>query len=150
MQLYCLASLLIICLFITSIIRGKSAVSFRVRMGLWPTQRNENHRRRHPREGGGPLLVRNRVDSRFRGNDVFSGERSEESRLDLSFPVNPAQTEAPRLARNDNSGLPDADGVTRDCVEEVNEPEFRHRSLEKLSAYFCFFGESNPGFAFFF
>ena len=27
--------------------------------------------RRHPRESGGPLLVRKRVDSRFRGNDVI-------------------------------------------------------------------------------
>jgi hypothetical protein len=40
-------------------------------MGLRPIPRNENHMRRHPREGGGPLLVRNTMDSRFRGIDVI-------------------------------------------------------------------------------
>ena len=47
-------------------------------MSLWPTRGNENQHR-HPRESGGPLLVRNTMDSRspafaedkFRGNDVF-------------------------------------------------------------------------------
>jgi hypothetical protein len=42
-------------------------------MGLPPTRRNENHPRRHPRESGGPFSVRNRMDSRFRGNDVIFG-----------------------------------------------------------------------------
>ena len=41
-------------------------------MGLWPTRGNENRRCR-PREGGDPLLVRNTMDSRFRGNDVSFG-----------------------------------------------------------------------------
>jgi len=38
---------------------------------IGPTQRNENHVRRHPRESGGPLLVRSAMDSRVRGNDVI-------------------------------------------------------------------------------
>ena len=33
--------------------------------------------RRHPRESGGPLLVRNTMDSRFRGNDVNGLRESE-------------------------------------------------------------------------
>ena len=40
-------------------------------MSLRPTQRNENHNRRRPRENGGPSLVRETMDSRFRGNDVI-------------------------------------------------------------------------------
>jgi len=44
-------------------------------MGLRPTQWNENDICRHPRESGRPSLFRNRMDSRFRGNDGFSGER---------------------------------------------------------------------------
>jgi hypothetical protein len=40
-------------------------------MGPWPTQRDENQARRHPRESGGPWLVSNPMDSRFRGNDVI-------------------------------------------------------------------------------
>jgi hypothetical protein len=39
-------------------------------MSLWPTRGNENQHR-HPRESGGPLLVRNTMDSRGRGNEVF-------------------------------------------------------------------------------
>ena len=39
-------------------------------MSLWPTRGNENQRC-HPRESGGPLLVRNTMDSRGRGNEVF-------------------------------------------------------------------------------
>jgi hypothetical protein len=39
-------------------------------MGLRPTPRNENYIRRRPRESGGPLVVRNTMDSRFRANDV--------------------------------------------------------------------------------
>ena len=40
-------------------------------MGLQPTGRDENYMRRHPRESGGPLLLRCTMDSRFRGNDVI-------------------------------------------------------------------------------
>jgi hypothetical protein len=48
------------------------SLSFRVGMGLRPThQRNENHICRRPRKCGGPSLVRNTMDSRFRGNDVI-------------------------------------------------------------------------------
>ena len=36
---------------------------------------------RHPRESGGPLLVQNTMDSRFRGNDVIF----ERVRCKLSF-----------------------------------------------------------------
>ena len=43
-------------------------------MSLRPTRRDENHAPRHPRENGGPWLVSNTMDSRFRGNDViFAG-----------------------------------------------------------------------------
>ena len=54
-------------------------------MGLRPTQRDENRARRHPREGGGPWLVSNPMDSRFRGNDVIfeRAEGDEESRTAL-------------------------------------------------------------------
>ena len=45
----------------------ETTLSLRVPMGLWPTQRNENHLRRRPRESGDPAPV----DSRFRGNDVI-------------------------------------------------------------------------------
>ena len=45
-------------------------LSFRVYMGLRPTQRNEEHNRRRLRESGGPALVRETMDSRFRGNDA--------------------------------------------------------------------------------
>jgi len=51
-------------------------------MGLRPTQRDENHMRCHPREGGGPP-----GDSRLRGNDV-TFERAagdEESRTALKM-----------------------------------------------------------------
>jgi len=38
-------------------------------MGLRPTRPNGNQRR--PREGGDPLWVRTKMDSRFRGNDGY-------------------------------------------------------------------------------
>jgi len=54
-------------------------------MGPWPTQRDENQARRRPRESGGPCLVSNPMDSRFRGNDdIFErAEGDEESRTAL-------------------------------------------------------------------
>ena len=54
-------------------------------MGLRPTQRDENQARRHPRESGGPWLVSNPMDSRFRGNDLIfeRAEGDEESRTAL-------------------------------------------------------------------
>jgi len=45
----------------------------RVVMGLPPTRANENHPSRQPRERGGPLSIRNTMDSRFRGEDVNFG-----------------------------------------------------------------------------
>ena len=42
-------------------------------MGLLPTQRNENHKCGHPRDGGGPFF--RPMDSRFRGNAGFATER---------------------------------------------------------------------------
>ena len=56
-------------------------------MGPWPAQRDENHARRHPRESGGPWLVSNPVDSRFRGNDVIFERAAgdEESRTALKI-----------------------------------------------------------------
>jgi len=44
-------------------------------MGLRPTQWNQNDICRHLRESGRPSLLRKRMDSRFRGNGGFSGER---------------------------------------------------------------------------
>ena len=44
-------------------------------MGLRPTETDQNQLRCHPRESGGPLLVRSTMDSRFRGNDVGSEKR---------------------------------------------------------------------------
>ena len=68
-------------------------------MGLRPTQRDENEARRHPRESGGPWLVSNPMDSRFRGNDVIFERAAgdEESRSALKT----NQGEIPRSARND-------------------------------------------------
>jgi hypothetical protein len=45
-------------------------------MGLRSTHRDESHKRCRPRVSGDPRSA----DSRFRGNDVTSTERSEESR----------------------------------------------------------------------
>jgi hypothetical protein len=68
-------------------------------MGLWPTQRNENHIPRHPRESGGPLLVRNTMDSRFSGNDVIFERAKREISLWFFLPrFNPTQSEIPRFA----------------------------------------------------
>jgi hypothetical protein len=54
-------------------------------MGLWPTRANENRRPRRPRESGGPLLVRNTMDYRLRGNDEigrdYRGSRLSEGGL---------------------------------------------------------------------
>ncbi len=46
-------------------------------MGRWPLRTNENRLSRRPRESGGPLFVRDTMDSRLRGND--------ESRRDSSL-----------------------------------------------------------------
>jgi len=56
-------------------------------MGPWPTQRDENQARCHPRESGGPCLVSNPMDSRFRGNDVIFERAAgdEESRTALKI-----------------------------------------------------------------
>jgi len=56
-------------------------------MGSRPTQRDENQARRHPRESGGPWLVSNPMDSRFRGNDVIFERAAgdEESRTALKM-----------------------------------------------------------------
>jgi len=45
----------------------------RVVMGLPPTRANEKHPCRHPSESGGPLSLRNTMDSRFRRNAVLFG-----------------------------------------------------------------------------
>jgi len=51
---------------------GPPSPSFRVGMRLRPThQRNEDRLCRRPRKSGRPSLVRDTMDSRFRGNDVI-------------------------------------------------------------------------------
>jgi hypothetical protein len=56
-----------------------------------PPRGNENQRR-HPRESGGPLLVRNTMDSRFPGNDVFfEGDAGDQNLRDCAEGRGPQQ-----------------------------------------------------------
>jgi hypothetical protein len=88
-----------------------------------------------PLESGRPLLVRNTMDSRFRGNDVIFGGAvdDEESRCDLKT----YQGETPRFARNDKgTGFPQAANVVlpkKVKQQRVCNPERSEGSLELFS-----------------
>jgi len=69
-------------------------------MGLRPAQCEENQVRRHPRESGGPLLVRTRMDSHFRGNDVIFERAAGDGKSGTALEY--TQSEIPRFARNDS------------------------------------------------
>jgi hypothetical protein len=61
-----------------------AVLSFRVAMGLPPTQEDENHGCRHPRvkldlslpKRGGSTSVQKELDSRLRGNDTMRVART--------------------------------------------------------------------------
>jgi hypothetical protein len=95
-------------------VEARLPVSFRVAVGLQPTHRNESHRVRHPRESGGPC--RNKLDSRFRGNDVtFGGAQRgislcafgwvgrSEQRIRARFLAALGMTQLRKFARNDSA-----------------------------------------------
>ena len=98
--------------------RSTSPVSFRVYMGLRPTQRDENRRPRHPRASGGPLpygrnwipappLSRRTSFAGMTGPGWFSRKRSEESRSAYWTSMLPTRSEIalpPLRDRNDTAG----------------------------------------------
>jgi hypothetical protein len=71
-------------------------------MGFRPTGRDEIYMRRHPRESGGPLLLRRTMDSRFRGNEVIFESDARNLGLNPSASADSGrQSEIPHSARND-------------------------------------------------